>query len=76
MLSLVPWGTNGVSLELMRRSRQSPNGTIEFMVTELLTRAEGMGITRVSLNFVMFRSVYADGSRIRRARCYDCGARC
>ncbi|EIU18780.1 bifunctional lysylphosphatidylglycerol synthetase/lysine--tRNA ligase LysX [Mycobacteroides abscessus] len=64
MLSLVPWGTNGVSLELMRRSRQSPNGTIEFMVTELLTRAEGMGITRVSLNFVMFRSVYADGSRI------------
>ncbi|GKT17897.1 Lysylphosphatidylglycerol biosynthesis bifunctional protein LysX, partial [Aduncisulcus paluster] len=46
MLSLVPWGTNGVSLELMRRSRQSPNGTIEFMVTELLTQAEGMGITR------------------------------
>ncbi|MUM22959.1 bifunctional lysylphosphatidylglycerol synthetase/lysine--tRNA ligase LysX [Mycobacterium sp. CBMA271] len=64
MLSLVPWGSNGVSLELMRRSRQSPNGTIEFMVTELLTRAEGMGIARVSLNFVMFRSVYADGSRI------------
>ncbi|WP_286142343.1 bifunctional lysylphosphatidylglycerol synthetase/lysine--tRNA ligase LysX [Mycobacterium sp. D16Q16] len=64
MLSLVPWGANGVSLELMRRSRQSPNGTIEFMVTELLTRAEAMGITRVSLNFVMFRSVYADGSRI------------
>lgn len=64
LLSLVPWGTNGVSLELMRRSRQSPNGTIEFMVTELMLRAESMGITRVSLNFVMFRSVYADGSRI------------
>ena len=36
MLSLVPWGTNGVSLDLMRRSPQSPNGTIELMVSELL----------------------------------------
>ena len=35
MLSLVPWGNNGVSLDLMRRSPQSPNGTIELMVTEL-----------------------------------------
>ena len=30
MLSLVPWGTNGVSLDLMRRSPQSPNGTNEL----------------------------------------------
>ncbi len=39
MLSLVPWGTTGVSLDLMRRSPQSPNGTIELMISELaLTR--------------------------------------
>ena len=35
MLSLVPWGSNGVSLDLMRRSPKSPNGTIELMVSEL-----------------------------------------
>ncbi len=29
MLSAVPWGNNGLSLDLMRRSPQSPNGTIE-----------------------------------------------
>ena len=40
MLSLVPWGNNGLSLDLMRRSPQSPNGTIELMVTELLQNAE------------------------------------
>ena len=33
MLSLVPWGTNGASLDLMRRSPQSPNGSIELMVS-------------------------------------------
>ena len=45
MLSLVPWGTNGVSLDLMRRSPQSPNGTIELMVSELCMQAEGIGVT-------------------------------
>ncbi|MCW2687132.1 MAG: lysine--tRNA ligase, partial [Mycobacterium sp.] len=53
MLSLVPWGTNGVSLDLMRRSPQSPNGTIELMVSELCLQSEGIGITRISLNFAM-----------------------
>ena len=39
MLSLVPWGTNGVSLDLMRRSPQSPNGTIEFMVSRAVQQS-------------------------------------
>ena len=43
MLSLVPWGTNGVSLDLMRRSPQSPNGTIELMVTELCSSRKALG---------------------------------
>ncbi|MBO0864858.1 MAG: DUF2156 domain-containing protein, partial [Mycobacterium sp.] len=54
MLSLVPWGHNGVSLDLMRRSPQSPNGTIELMVSELALQAESLGIGRISLNFAMF----------------------
>ncbi|OBK71086.1 bifunctional lysylphosphatidylglycerol synthetase/lysine--tRNA ligase LysX [Mycobacterium sp. 1274761.0] len=64
MLSLVPWGTNGVSLDLMRRSPESPNGTIELMVTELLQQSEDIGVTRVSLNFAMFRSAFEQGAQL------------
>ncbi|HZE17690.1 MAG TPA: bifunctional lysylphosphatidylglycerol synthetase/lysine--tRNA ligase LysX, partial [Mycobacterium sp.] len=64
MLSLVPWGHNGVSLDLMRRSPQSPNGTIELMVSELTLNADRLGITRISLNFAMFRSAFAQGSQL------------
>ncbi|MCT7659962.1 bifunctional lysylphosphatidylglycerol synthetase/lysine--tRNA ligase LysX [Mycobacterium deserti] len=64
MLSLVPWGTNGVSLDLMRRSPQSPNGTIELMVSELCMQSEGIGVSRISLNFAMFRSAFEQGAQL------------
>ncbi|WP_094286720.1 bifunctional lysylphosphatidylglycerol synthetase/lysine--tRNA ligase LysX [Mycobacterium lehmannii] len=64
MLSLVPWGTNGVSLDLMRRAPHSPNGTIELMVSELCMQAEDIGITRISLNFAMFRSAFEQGAQL------------
>lgn len=64
MLSLVPWGSNGVSLDLMRRSPQSPNGTIELMVSELCLQSEDVGITRISLNFAMFRSAFEQGAQL------------
>jgi lysyl-tRNA synthetase class 2 len=64
MLSLVPWGTNGVSLDLMRRSPQSPNGTNELMVSELCLQAEEIGISRISLNFAMFRSAFEEGAQL------------
>jgi lysyl-tRNA synthetase class 2 len=64
MLSLVPWGTNGVSLDLMRRSPQSPNGTIELMVSQLCMQSEGIGVTRISLNFAMFRSAFEQGAQL------------
>src|ERR1700754_3579885 len=64
MLSLVPWGNNGVSLDLMRRSPQSPNGTIELMVSELCMQSEGIGVTRISLNFAMFRSAFEQGAQL------------
>ena len=59
-----PWGTNGVSLDLMRRSPQSPNGTIELMVSELCMQSEGIGVTRISLNFAMFRSAFEQGAQL------------
>ncbi|MFF8956943.1 phosphatidylglycerol lysyltransferase domain-containing protein [Streptomyces sp. NPDC014894] len=64
VLSFVPWGPHGLSLDLMRRDRDSENGLMEFMVIELLQRAEAIGITQVSLNFAMFRSVFERGSRL------------
>ena len=64
MLSLVPWGTNGASLDLMRRSPQSPNGTIELMVSELCMQAEDIGVSRISLNFAMFRSAFEQGAQL------------
>ncbi|WP_455713682.1 phosphatidylglycerol lysyltransferase domain-containing protein [Streptomyces uncialis] len=64
LLSFVPWGPRGLSLDLMRRDRDTENGLMEFMVIELLQRAPGMGITQVSLNFAMFRSVFERGARL------------
>ncbi|MFD4482744.1 MULTISPECIES: phosphatidylglycerol lysyltransferase domain-containing protein [unclassified Streptomyces] len=64
VLSFVPWGPNGLSLDLMRRDRDSENGLMEFMVIELLQRSAEINITQVSLNFAMFRSVFERGSRL------------
>ncbi|WP_234332559.1 phosphatidylglycerol lysyltransferase domain-containing protein [Streptomyces sp. NRRL S-87] len=64
VLSFVPWGPKGLSLDLMRRDRDSENGLMEFMVIELLQRSREIGITQVSLNFAMFRSVFERGSRL------------
>ncbi|ARZ70479.1 membrane protein [Streptomyces albireticuli] len=64
LLSFVPWGPKGLSLDLMRRDRDSENGLMEFMVIELLQQARGLGITQVSLNFAMFRSVFERGSKL------------
>ncbi len=64
VLVLVPWGRAGRSLDLMRRSPDAPNGTVELIVTELLQRSAELGIRELSLNFCMFRSVYADADRL------------
>lgn len=64
LLSFVPWGPHGLSLDLMRRDRDSDNGLMEFMVIELLQRAGETGTTQVSLNFAMFRSVFERGGRL------------
>ncbi|MEU9501792.1 phosphatidylglycerol lysyltransferase domain-containing protein [Streptomyces sp. NPDC048196] len=64
LLSFVPWGAKGLSLDLMRRDRASENGLMEFMVLELIQRAKEVEITQLSLNFAMFRSVFERGARL------------
>jgi lysyl-tRNA synthetase class 2 len=64
LLSFVPWGRTGVSLDLMRRAPDAPNGVTEFLVSQVMAAAPTVGIRRVSLNFCMFRSVFADATRV------------
>ncbi|WP_405866369.1 bifunctional lysylphosphatidylglycerol synthetase/lysine--tRNA ligase LysX [Streptomyces sp. NBC_00005] len=64
LLSLVPWGRDGVSLDLMRRDRSAPNGVMEFMVADLCAAAPKLGVRRISLNFAVFRSAFEEGARI------------
>ncbi|GGO85879.1 phosphatidylglycerol lysyltransferase domain-containing protein [Wenjunlia tyrosinilytica] len=64
LLSFVPWGTKGLSLDLMRRDRNSENGLMEFMVLDLIQNSSAVGVKRVSLNFAMFRSVFERGARL------------
>ncbi|MEO7126018.1 MAG: bifunctional lysylphosphatidylglycerol synthetase/lysine--tRNA ligase LysX [Nakamurella sp.] len=58
LLSFVPWGAHGLSLDLMRRDSQAENGLIEYMVAGLVADSPGIGVRRISLNFAMFRSVF------------------
>ncbi|AUG77492.1 hypothetical protein CFP65_2671 [Kitasatospora sp. MMS16-BH015] len=66
LLSFVPWGAHGLSLDLMRRDRESDHGLVEYLVCELLLRASAgqLAVVRVSLNFAMFRYVFEQGARI------------
>jgi lysyl-tRNA synthetase, class II len=64
LLHFVPWGSDGLSLDLMRRDRESENGIVEQMVSGLMAAAPDLGVKRVSLNFAVFRSVFARGERL------------
>lgn len=61
LLSFVPWGRGGLSLDLMRRSPAAPPGVNELMITDLLSRAGELGFRRLSLNFCMFRRTFEEG---------------
>jgi lysyl-tRNA synthetase, class II len=64
ILVFAPWGSHGLSLDVMRRVRDADNGVVEFMIAELVARAPELGIDRISLNFAAFRSSFERGSRI------------
>ena len=64
LLHFVPWGSDGLSLDLMRRDRTSDNGLNEFMISSLITACPDLGVRRVSLNFAVFRDAIERGERI------------
>jgi lysyl-tRNA synthetase class 2 len=64
LLSFVPWGRRGLSLDLMRRDREAGNGLNEYMLAALIEASGKLGAQRISLNFAMFRAVFEDGEKI------------
>jgi lysyl-tRNA synthetase class 2 len=64
LLHFVPWGSDGLSLDLMRRDRQSENGINELLVHAAVQAAGALGISRLSLNFAVFRAALERGERL------------
>ena len=64
LLHFVPWGSDGLSLDLMRRDRGAQAGVNDFLIVETIKAADDLGIKRLSLNFAVFRSALERGERI------------
>jgi lysyl-tRNA synthetase class 2 len=64
ILHFVPWGTDGLSLDLMRRDRSAQPGLNDFLIVEAIKAAPDLGVKRMSLNFAVFRAALARGERI------------
>ena len=64
ILHFVPWGADGLSLDLMRRDKSAQAGLNDFLIVESIKAAPALGVKRVSLNFAMFRAALERGERI------------
>ena len=64
VLQLVPWGADGLSLDLMRRDKGAQPGLNDFLIVETIKAAPGLGVKRISLNFAVFRAALERGERI------------
>jgi lysyl-tRNA synthetase class 2 len=64
VLHFVPWGTDGLSLDLMRRDRTAQAGLNDYLIVEAIKAAPGLGVKQLSLNFAMFRAALERGERI------------
>jgi lysyl-tRNA synthetase, class II len=64
VLHFVPWGADGLSLDLMRRDRGASPGLNDFLIVETIKHGADLGVKRISLNFAMFRAALERGERI------------
>ena len=65
-LHLVP-SAQGYSLGAMRRRPNTPNGLMEYLITELLAWARDREAEEISLNFCVFADLLADTCKGREA---------
>jgi lysyl-tRNA synthetase, class II len=64
ILHFVPWGSDGLSLDLMRRDRAASPGLNDFLIVETIGRSAELGVKHISLNFAVFRAALERGERI------------
>ncbi|WP_083473812.1 phosphatidylglycerol lysyltransferase domain-containing protein [Frankia sp. R43] len=64
VLHFVPWGRDGLSLDVMTRDRSADNGVNEFLIVQAVRQAQQLGVRRISLNFAVFRSAIERGERL------------
>ena len=64
MLQFIPWGSDGLSLDSMRRSPECDPGINELLISETVAYAREHGINKISLNFATFRSIFEKGERL------------
>jgi lysyl-tRNA synthetase, class II len=64
ILHFVPWGADGLSLDLMRRDRSAAPGLNDFLIVETIKSGADLGVKRISLNFAVFRAALERGERI------------
>ncbi|MER6309031.1 phosphatidylglycerol lysyltransferase domain-containing protein [Streptomyces sp. NPDC001657] len=64
MQHFVPWGDDGISLELMRRDRSADPGMNELLIVAALQAAPDLAVKQVSLNFAVFRSSLERGEKL------------
>ena len=64
LLQFVPWGSSGLSLDIMRRSQDSENGINEELIVSTIEWAKVNKIKMISLNFATFRSIFARGTQL------------
>jgi lysyl-tRNA synthetase class 2 len=66
-LQLVPSpASEGYSLASMRRRTETPNGLMEFLITETIAWAREHAVTEVSLNFAVFADFLRSGEEASR----------
>jgi lysyl-tRNA synthetase class 2 len=64
VINFVPWGSDGMSLDLMVRDREADPGLNELLIVKAIEAASGLGITRISLNFAVFRAALERGEKL------------
>jgi lysyl-tRNA synthetase class 2 len=64
VINFVPWGTDGMSLDLMVRDREADPGLNELLIVKAIEAAKSLGIERISLNFAVFRAALERGEKL------------
>lgn len=64
LLQFVPWDSNGLSLDIMRRKNGAELGVNEELIASTIEWAKANNIERVSLNFATFRRIFESATKL------------